>query len=169
MVLGVAFFGLQVAAMAAPNFAGSWVRDNAKSEPVPNALMLNRAPAVQGGGGGQAGRGGGPPVVVPIEQNATSLTVNDPQNGYRKYPLDGKPLTRRTEQGITNATVTGAPQGADTMVFTTTQPYGGMPGNNTLTVKEVWTLSPDGKVLTITTTRTIPAVEKTYKVVYNKQ
>ncbi len=211
MVLGVAFFGLQVAAMAAPNFAGSWVRDGAKSEPVPNALMLNRAPAPQGGGGAAAGRGNAPQAGAPaaqgggaaqagapsqagapaqaaapaaragggggrgngpsivMEQDATALTVNDPQNGYRKYPMDGKPITRRTEQWVTNATVTGTPQGNDTMVFTTTQPYGGMPGNNTLTVKEVWTLSPDGKVLTVTTTRSIPAIEKTYKQVYNKQ
>ena len=72
------------------------------------------------------------------------------------------------DTGIQKATVTASLQG-DTLVIGTTQPYGGMPGNATLEVKEVWSLSPDGKILTITTTRTVPAVQKTFKQVYNRK
>ena len=50
----------------------------------------------------------------------------------------------------------------------TVEPYGGMPGNATLKIKEVWSLSPDGKTLTITTTRDVPAKLETYKQVYNR-
>ncbi len=61
IVLGMIFFGLMVLAIAAPNFSGSWVRDNAKSDPVPDPLMLNRVATPAGGGGGRGGgfkRGG---------------------------------------------------------------------------------------------------------------
>jgi hypothetical protein len=43
-----------------------------------------------------------------------------------------------------------------------------MPGNVGLKIKEVWTLSPDGKTLTILTTRDIPARHQEYKQVYIK-
>ncbi len=43
-------------------------------------------------------------------------------------------------------------QGAEHNVLAN-QPWGGMPGNVALEVKEVWSLSPEGKVLTITTSR----------------
>jgi hypothetical protein len=44
-----------------------------------------------------------------------------------------------------------------------------MPGNVTLQVKEVWSLSPDGEILTITTTHTSPAAEKNFKQVFNRK
>jgi hypothetical protein len=44
-----------------------------------------------------------------------------------------------------------------------------MPGNASLEIKEVWSLSPDGKVLTVTTHRNTPAVQNSYKTVYNKK
>jgi hypothetical protein len=44
-----------------------------------------------------------------------------------------------------------------------------MPGNVTLQVKEVWSLSSDGKTLTITTTHTSPAAEKTFRQVFNRK
>jgi len=104
------------------------------------------------------------PMIV--QQDANSLQVVDPQGTVRKYMLDGKPHTTTMDTGVEKATVIASWQG-DTLVIGTTQPYGGMPGNVTAHIKEVWSLSPDGKILTITTTRTIPAVEKIYKEVYN--
>jgi len=103
-----------------------------------------------------------------VQQEGNSLQVTSPQGETRKYTVDGKPYTRPTETGIEKAVVTAGIQG-DTLVVATTQPYGGMPGNVTLQMKEVWSLSPDGKILTITTTRSIPAVEKTYKQVYTRK
>jgi hypothetical protein len=171
MVLGMALFGLALLAMAAPNFSGSWVQDNAKSERVPEPLWLTRAPAGGRGGGGRAGGPGGrgnADLLLTVQQDANSLQVTDPQGATRKYTLDGKPYTSATETGMENAAVTANLQG-DTLVIGTTRPYGGMPGNVTLKVKEVWSLSPDGKMLTITTTHTTPAVEKNFKQVFNRK
>jgi hypothetical protein len=168
IVLMMIFLGLTVLAIAAPDFNGSWVRDNAKSDPVPDMLILNRVATPAGGGGGRGGGRGGAEAIMTVRQEGTAFMVTSPQGEVRKYTVDGKPYTRATETGIEKAVVTAGIQG-DTMVIATTQPYGGMPGNSTLLIKEVWSLSPDGKILTITTTRTIPAVERTFKQVYTKK
>jgi hypothetical protein len=169
--LGLAYLGLPVLAIAAPNFSGSWVKDNSKSDPVPSALMLMNAPQGRGGGGpggrGGPGRGGGPMPMV-VAQDATSLQVTDPQGGMRRYTLDGKPHNTTMDTGVQKAAVTASWQG-DMLVIEATEPYGGMPGNVTAHIKDVWGLSPDGSILTITTTRSMPATEKTYKEVYSKK
>jgi len=171
MGLGMALFGLPLLALAAPDFSGSWVQDTAKSERVPEPLWLTRAqPGGRGGGraGGPGGRGNAAEVVMTVQQDANSLQVTNPQGAIHKYTLDGKPSTRVTETEMAKAAVAANLQG-DTLVIGTTRPYGGMPGNVTLQVKEVWSLSPDGKILTVTTTHTTPAVEKTFKQVYNRK
>ena len=171
MVLGIVLSGLPLVAMVAPNFSGSWVQDNAKSDRVPEPVWLTRAPS---GGRGGGGRGGGPggrgnsEAVMTVQQDANSLQVTGPQAATRKYALDGKPYTSATETGREKATVTANLQG-DTLVIGTTRPYGGMPGNVTLHVKEVWSLSPDGKILTIATTHATPALEKNFKQVFNRK
>ena len=106
------------------------------------------------------------PMVV--TQEANSLQIIDPQGGMRKYTLDGKPHNVVMETGVQKASVTATWQG-DTLVISSTEPYGGMPGNVTAHIKEVWSLSADGETLTIATTRTIPAIEKIYKEVYTKK
>jgi len=171
MVLGVALLGLPLLAMAALDFSGSWVQDNAKSERVPEPLWLTRAvPGARGGGraGGPGGRGSTSEAVMTVQQDAKSLQVTDPQGAIRKYTLDGKPSTRATETEMTKATVTARLDG-DSLVIGTARPYGGMPGNVTIQIKEVWSLSPDLKTLTVTTTHTSPAVEKTFKQIYNRK
>jgi hypothetical protein len=182
MALGAAF--LASPAVAAADLSGSWFKDNAKSDPVPPTLMLRDQPQGRGGGGGGGamgrggpgagggGRGGGrganAPMPMVVAQNGSSLQVTESQGGVRKYALDGKPHTIEMDTGVQRASVTAAWEG-DALVISTTEPYGGMPGNVTAQVKEVWSLSPDGKTLTIATTRTIPAVERTYKEVYSRQ
>jgi WD40-like Beta Propeller Repeat len=169
MALGLAYFGLPVLAIAAPNFSGSWMKDNSKSDPVPNPLMLREAPQGRGGGGGRGGpgRGGGPMPMV-VTQDANSLQVTEPQGGMHKYMLDGKSHAAVMETGVQKAAVTAAWEG-DTLVISSTEPYGGMPGNVTAHIKEMWSLSPDGKTLTISTTRSMPAIEKSFKEVYSRQ
>ena len=176
IALGLAVFGLPVVAAAATNFSGSWLRDNANSEPAPNAMYwLTREPNTGGAaGGGRAGGRGpgggrGPQVIMKVQQEANSLEVTQEQTGaVEKYTLDGKPFTRRMDTGVQKATITANVQG-DTLVIASTEPWGGMPGNVGLEVKQTWSLSPDGKTLTITTTRSDPAAKKTYKQVYTKQ
>ncbi|HXJ43258.1 MAG TPA: hypothetical protein VNH18_28515, partial [Bryobacteraceae bacterium] len=151
MVVGLAVLTLPVLAMAAPDFNGAWVRDGAKSDPVVNTMYWLTRGVDAGGGRGPGGRGNATAPMT-VRQDANSLEVTDPQGAVRKYSLDGKPSTRATDTGIEKATVTASLQG-DTLVIGTTQPYGGMPGNIGLEVKEMWSLSADGKTLTITTTR----------------
>ena len=168
----MALFGLPVLAIAAQNFSGSWVRDNAKSDQAPNSTYwLTREPnsgGAGGGGRGGGGRGAPAPVVMTVQQDANSLTVTSPQGAVQKYTLDGKPFSKAMDTGMAKAVISANVQG-ETVVLTTTQPWGGMPGNASLEIKEVWSLSPDGKVLTVTTTRNTPAVQNSYKTVYNKK
>jgi hypothetical protein len=152
---------LPALAMAAPDFSGSWVRDKANSDPAPNAMYwLTRGGTTMGGGQANA------QVILTVRQDAGSVHVIDSQSVMRDYTLDGKPHTRATDTGMAKAEVTANLQG-DNLVIETIQPYGGMPGNATLKVKEVWSLSADGKTLTVITTRDVPAKQQTYKEVYN--
>src|SRR4029077_17327419 len=136
---------LPVLAMAAPNFSGSWVRDNAKSERVPDPMWLTRAPA-GGGGGGRAGgpgaRGPGAEVIMTVQQDSSSLRVTEPNGAIRQYALDGKPSTLPMENHMGKAAVSASLQG-DMLVISTTRPYGGMPGKVGLEIKEMWSVSAD--------------------------
>jgi len=180
MMIATALLGLPAFSIAAQNFSGSWVRDNAKSDPTPNAqYWLTRDPNSGGAGGGggrgnagggrgNAGGGGAPAAVTTVQQDANTLTVTSPSGAVQKYTLDGKPFSKPTDTGVAKAMISATAQG-DTLVITTTQPWGGMPGNASLEIKEVWSLSPDGMVLTVTTHRNTPALQNSFKTVYNKK
>ena len=88
--------------------------------------------------------------------------------GARKYTLNGKATTQKTETFMGQAAVTAKMEG-DNFVIATSRPYGGMPGNVTLQISEVWSLSADGKVLTITTRHDSPAVKKLFTQTYNRK
>jgi hypothetical protein len=161
LTLGM-IFAPAMAMAAAPDFNGSWVRNAGSSDPAPNQMYWMTRGAPAGGGGG---RGAGQ-VILNVHGDGKSLNVAESNEVVRKYTLDGAPHTRATDTGIQKAVDTAALQG-DNLVIETTQPYGGMPGNATLKVKRVWSLSPDGKTLTITTTRDVAARNQAYKQVYN--
>ena len=107
--------------------------------------------------------------LLTIHQDAKTLHVVDPQSTIHEYTLegDGIPHTKPMNTGIQNAAVTARLQD-DSLVIETTEPFGGMPGNVAAKIKEVWSLSPDGKTLTIATTRDIPARHQEYKEVYTR-
>src|SRR5215831_18197513 len=96
MMIATALFGLPAFSIAAQDFSGSWVRDNVKSDPTPNAqYWLTRDPnsGGAGGGGGRGnaggGRGGGgggaPAAVTTVQQDANTLTVTSPSGAVQKY------------------------------------------------------------------------------------
>lgn len=154
---------LPLTALAA-DFNGNWVRDNAKSDKEIYPLYwLTRGVDPNAGGGG-----GGGEFVITVRQDATGLTVTDSLHPRRAYPLDGKPHTVTMDTGMAKSTVTAGVQG-DTLVIGSVEPYGGMPGNATATVKEVWSLSPDGKTLTIARTRELPAAKQSSKEIYSRK
>lgn len=161
LILGMVF--LPTLAMAAPNFNGSWVRNASSSDPVPNQMYWMTRVTGNGMGGGR----GNAQVLLNVHQDGKDMKVAESNQILREYTLDGTPHTRPTDTGIQKAEVTASYQG-DNLVIDTSEPFGGMPGNATLKIKEVWSLSPDGKTLTITTTRSLPAREQTYKEVYNR-
>jgi hypothetical protein len=161
LMLGMIFLPAMAMA-AAPDFNGSWVRNTAGSDPAPNQMYwMTRGGNAMGGGGGRA-----PEVILNIHEDGKSLNVAESNQIVRKYTLDGAPHTRATDTGIQKAVDTAGLQG-DNLVIETSEPYGGMPGNATLKIKQVWSLSPDGKTLTVVTTRDVPARQQTYKQVYN--
>jgi hypothetical protein len=158
-----------VAAATAPNFSGTWARDSANSDPVPDlAYWMTRVPpaAPRPASGPQRPV---PAVLLTVHQDAMTLNVIDPSSAIHEYTLNGDGSSHVTamDTGIQKAQVTAQLQ-ADNLVIETVEPYGGMPGNVTLKVKEVWSLSADGKTLTITTTRDAPARHQSYKEIYTR-
>jgi hypothetical protein len=144
----------------AADFNGSWVRDAKSDKDSYPLYWLTRGGAFEYTGGG--------PVVITVKQDANKVEVADPQRPIRTYELDGKPHTMTMDTMMAKATVTANMQD-DKLMVTTSEPYGGMPGNATLTVHEVWSLSPDGKTLTVTTTRDVPAAKQTLKAIYTRK
>lgn len=154
---------LPAIAFAEPDFSGSWVRDGARSDVVPNTMYwLTRG--VDAGGG----RGRNSQVVIEVQQAAGRMQVTDPARPVRTLLLDGKPHEVPTDTGIQKATVVATSQG-NTLTVSTTQPFGGMPGNLTLKTTETWSLSPDGKVLTVRTERDTPALRQAFTEIYNRR
>ena len=153
---------LPTLAFAAPDFSGTWVRDNAKSDPNNYPVYwLTRVTPAAGGFGNQE-------TVVEVRQSAASLQVVNPTRPFRSYVLDGKPHEALTDTGLQKATITAATQD-DGLTITTAQPYSGMPGNVSATYKESWSLSADGKVLTVTLIRSTPAKQQVTKDVFNRR
>ena len=112
-------------AFAEPDFSGAWVRDAAKSDVVPNTMYwLTRG--VEAGGG----RGRNSQTVIEVQQSAGRMQVTEPTRPLRTLILDGKPHAVPTDTGIQMATVVATVQG-ETLTVSTTQPFGGMPGNAT--------------------------------------
>jgi hypothetical protein len=146
-----------------PNFSGTWVRDSARSDVVPNTMYwLTRG--VEAGGG----RGRNTQLVVEIQQAAGRLEITDPARPPRTLWLDGKPRSVPTDSGLQMSTVTAKVMG-ETLTVSTTQPFGGMPGNAMLSVTETWSVSPDGKVLTVRTERALPAQRQTFTEIFNRR
>ena len=154
---------LPAMAFAEPDFSGAWVRDGAKSDVVPNTMYwLTRG--VDAGGG----RGRSSLTVVDVQQSDGRMRITEPNRPLRMLLLDGKAHAVPTDTGIQKASVVATLRG-DTLTVETTQPFGGMPGNATLKITEIWSLSPDGTVLTITTERDTPARRQSFSERYDRR
>jgi hypothetical protein len=152
---------LPALAMAA-DFSGTYTRDAKASTPTSYPVYwITRDPPAPGGFGGQA--------QIVLKQTPAALQITDPARAIRNIPLDGKPHVGKHETGLVDETVTAAVQG-DTIVVTTVAPYSGLPGSIVTPVKATWSLSPDGKTLTVTSVTSTPALPAvTSKQVYTKQ
>jgi hypothetical protein len=163
-VLVLAVTGL--AAQAQPQFGGTWTLDPSQSQ----------FPARSGGAQGQTQQPQQPPVVkLLVEQNGTNFKVtrsmardNRERTYSQSFVADGSENTRQGHHGST--TVSKATLGGDRLVTTstTTMPAkdGGQP--KSFSRDSTWTVSPDGRTLTIDTVMHGPRGDKTMKTVYLK-
>jgi len=153
-ILALALFVVAAVGLGAQgtNFAGTWVLDQAKSQ-MP-----------QMGGGGRGPGGGGP---MTIAQTAAELTIERTGMGGQTtksvYKLDGSESVNpggRGGESKSTAKWNGAKLGIKTVMAM---------GETTMETTAVYSLSADGKVLTVEQTRQSPNGEVKSTMVYNKQ
>jgi hypothetical protein len=148
-----------VAAVLATDFSGTWALDQAKSN-LPE---------------GRGGRGAAAKLTVTQDKDAVLvLRTNNGQNGEvvttEKLTLDGKEVlaTGGREGSVRKSTLTVSP---DKNSLTVNSDLKTTFGDQTFEskIKEVWTLSADGKTLTIDQESVSQRGTTTLKLVYNKQ
>jgi DNA-binding CsgD family transcriptional regulator len=147
---------LAAVVIAAPDFSGTWVLNAEKT------AAANPQAAGGGGGGRGGGMGGG---EMTIKMTATEMTISRTmgQNVQEtKYILDGKENTVNTGRGDLKYKATW---GGDVLTIAGTQsstrsdsPY-----------KAEYSLSADGKTLTVANTRQGQSGEMVTKQIYDKK
>jgi hypothetical protein len=142
-LLAMTFLAAQ--AHAAANFTGVWKLNLAKSEygPVPQPDAMTRT----------------------INHNDPSLQISTYTKGAAgevttelKYTTDGKPAENKGSKG-------SAKWDGDKLVVDSVRDYQGAE----LKLHDVWTLSPDGKTLTISSHLTVPQGEVDMTQTFEKQ
>ena len=169
--LVVLLLGVAVAvAQAQPQFSGTWVLARAQSQLPSHG---KHGPH----GEGTADRQGPPhEVKLTVEQQGNMLkATRSIARGMRErsmsetYVVDGTEQTEATRRGGT--AVTRATLGGDRLVIEKTHSMPareeGQPAR-TFSRESVWTLSPDGRTLTIDTKLQSPRGERTMKSVYTR-
>ncbi len=143
-VLLALFFGQATFALGAPDFSGKWVMDTAKS-----GIGTARGAAT---------------VTLVIKQTRTELTIDRKagnQVGTAVHKLDGTESINKTPSGK-DIKSTSAWVGSTLVIKSFMD---GQKEPSTF----VYSLSADGKVMTIETTMHMPRGEKKQKLIYNKQ
>lgn len=149
------------AAPAQPQLSGTWVLDRAQSQ----------FPSHEGRGhGGPDAQAPPPEVKLRIEQQGNAVKVTRTMTmGTRErsmtdtYVADGSDQAHR---GYRGNVVTRAAFEGDRLVVTVTQTRKGDQGDKTMSQHSTWSLSPDGRTLTIDTTMQSPSGERAMKTVY---
>lgn len=147
-----------VAAQTPPEFAGTWKLDPAQSRFPAHARKGAEAAAPR------------PDVTLVVERQGNVLkatrTVARGDRAHsitETYVADG---ADRTHAGRRGAVVSRAVFDGDRLVVTGTHARKGEQGDRTMSRRSVWTLSPDGAVLTIETTRETPRGDRGMTSVY---
>ena len=149
--------GLAAIVLAGVDFSGTWAPNAEKSDPARGG----------GGGGGGGGRGGGAPTDLVIKQTGNEMVLTRTMGGNpieTKYIMDGAEHTLTTQMGDTKykAVLSG-----NAVSITGTQPGR---GGEATPLKVSYTLSEDGKTLTVATARVgQDGTETIRKQVYDKK
>ena len=168
--MAVLLLGLGVAAaQAQPQFTGSWVLDPAQSQLPKHEHRGQTAPDAQA----QPQQPQQPPqVTLTVTQQGNTLKVTRTfARGNRSHSMsdvivaDG---SDQVEQGHRGNVVTRSVFEGDRLVVTRTHTKKTDQGEQTMSRQSVWTLSPDGRVLTIDTTMHSPRGDRAMKTVYQR-
>jgi hypothetical protein len=175
-----ALFALSAVAQNKPNFAGEWSLDKDKSkldermsrgiesqtltvEQAENSLKTKtetkRTPRPEGGQGGQGGQGGG--------MRGGGMGGGDTSNSYT---LDGKETTVDVETPNGKMPVKLKGEIVDgKLKLSSSRTLNGPMGEVTITTKESWELSADGKTLTVKRESETPRGTNSSELVYAKK
>jgi hypothetical protein len=154
-----------VAAQAQPQFSGSYTLDRTQSQFPKHEGRHQTDPQAQPAQPVQP-----PDVKLVVEQQGTTLKVTRiismgtrERSETNTYVADGSDQTRR---GYRGETVTRAAFDGDRLVLTRTHTMKSDAGERTMSRQSVWTLSPDGRTLTIDTTMQGSHGDRAMKTVY---
>jgi hypothetical protein len=190
------FFGFGAVAQAKPNFSGTWALDRersdlrrhadaepaakgdeGKAEPAAGAedakqadLDKKKQPA---GGDGEGAAEASLDMTLEVAQTDAQLKVTRSlgEGGQQRsisstFDLSGKETDETGPRGA--AVVSTAAWDADKLVLTTTRTRKMREREMKIEQKQVWSLSSDGKTLSIETTMKGPRREQTRKMVFTK-
>jgi len=158
-----------VAAQAEPQFSGSWVLDRSQSQFPSHEGRGQKAPDAQQ----QPAVPHQPPqVTLVVAQQGNTLKVTRTfAMGTRQHSMtdtivaDG---SDQIQQGYRGNVVTRSTFEGDRLIVTHTRTKKTDQGEQTMSRQSVWTLSPDGRVLTIDTTMHSPRGDRAMKTVYQR-
>ena len=191
-MIGVLVSGLAVSAAAPTNFAGTWVLDKSKSKDLPQQwadnlesytltvtqdekqltvdTKVNWVGGGPGGGGGQGapGSGGGQGGGGGMGRGRGGMGMGMPSATYK---LDGSETSVESPGGRPGTATLKAEwkDSGKALGLSNVRKFSGQNGEMTVTTKEDWTLSADGKVLTIQRASESPRGPQNYTLVFNKQ
>lgn len=166
-VVPIAVLAAACLVFAAADYSGTWALDKEKSDPI------------RMGRGGPGGGGGGAPadleVTLVIKQSGNDMQVTrkvtmggNTRETEMKYTLDGAENTNPGMMGRGEVKSKSKMEG-DKLIIEGSQSLQTQQGDFQINTKDEYSLSADGRVLTVTTTRSTPQGDRTTKAVYSKQ
>ena len=169
-MMALLLLGIGVAAaQAEPQFTGSWVLDRTQSKFPQHEGRGQRTPDAQV----QPQQPQQPPqvtLVVAQQGNTLKVTRTFAQGSRQRSMTDTIVAdgSDQTQQGYRGNVVTRSVFEGDRLVVTHTRTKKTDQGDQTMSRQSVWTLSPDGRVLTIDTTMHGPRGDRAMKTVYQR-
>lgn len=147
--LSVAAILLASSCIAAPNLTGDWRLNLSKSQygAMPAPVEVTRKIKLDG---------------INLSMSTQQKTVQRDSTSELKYTTDGKPCINKVTNGDSKGT---AHWEGDALIIESSQQN----GPQELKSREVWTLSADGRTLTIQTHLTLPQGGVDVKQVFEKQ
>jgi hypothetical protein len=180
--LGLGWLGLgwAVPAEAKPSFSGTWVLDRQRSETrrLPDAEGAGQSdpekkPAEAGAAAAETQEAASFDVTIVIEQSEAQLKLTrtvsegaDQRSNSTLFDLSGKESTETGPRGAT--VVSKASWDGDKLVLKSTRTRKARQKEMSIEQTQVWSLSEDGKTLTIEMSFKGPRREQKRKMVYAK-